>query len=433
MSARKEGQLTGAAAASVGSGTAAAGAGTTVPACSPATPPVAGADGGAAVGSNSGTEVSAASSLTSAGGCGDDSAPAPSYAMGESCRIAGPSPAAAASSYRAHASERRGRVALVVSATLCLVAALAAVMLGSTNVSLSDVLAVLTGGQTSTPAAANIVEHVRLPRMLAGVLAGAALAVSGCITQTVLNNPLASPNVLGINSGAGLAVLLASALLPNVAAALPAAAFGGALLTALLVFAVASVADGSRMTIVLVGMAATAVFGAGMNTVLIVNPDAYVGASTFLVGGLAGVRMVDLVWPAVCIVVGLVVALLGSRALNVMLTGDAVAQGVGMNVRAVRLGMLAVAALLAGAAVSFAGLLGFVGLIVPHVVRLITGNDLRFLMPVSMFGGAAFVCACDLFARTLFAPYELAVGILMAFVGGPFFVWLVVRGKGRDL
>lgn len=380
MSARKEGQLTGVAAASADGGTPAAGeglgAGAPAPACSPAAP---------------------------------------------------------ASSYRAHASERRGRIVLVVSAVLCLVAALAAVMLGSTNVSLSDVLAVLTGGQTSTPAAANIVEHVRLPRMLAGVLAGAALAVSGCITQTVLNNPLASPNVLGINSGAGLAVLLASALLPNVAAALPAAAFGGALLTALLVFAVASVADGSRMTIVLVGMAATAVFGAGMNTVLIVNPDAYVGASTFLVGGLAGVRMVDLVWPAVCIVVGLAVALLGSRTLNVMLTGDAVAQGVGMNVRAVRLGMLAVAALLAGAAVSFAGLLGFVGLIVPHVVRLITGNDLRFLMPVSMFGGAAFVCACDLLARTMFAPYELAVGILMAFVGGPFFVWLVVRGKGRDL
>ena len=374
MSARKEGRLTGVAAAS--------------------------ADGGTSAGSEG----------LRAG------APAPAC-----------SPAAAASSYRAHASERRGRVALAVSAALCLVAALAAVMLGSTNVSLADVLAVLTGGQTSTPAAANIVEHVRLPRMLAGVLAGAALAVSGCITQAVLNNPLASPNVLGINSGAGLAVLLASALLPNVAAALPAAAFGGALLTALLVFAVASVADGSRMTIVLVGMAATAVFGAGMNTVLIVNPDAYVGASTFLVGGLAGVRMVDLVWPAACIVVGLVVALLGSRALNVMLTGDAVAQGVGMNVRAVRLGMLAVAAL------RFAGLLGFVGLIVPHVVRLITGNDLRFLMPVSMFGGAAFVCACDLLARTLFAPYELAVGILMAFVGGPFFVWLVVRGKGRDL
>ena len=324
--------------------------------------------------------------------------------------------------------ELRGRAALAVAAVLCVAAALAAVMLGSTGVSLPDVVAVLTGGAASTPAAQNIVEHVRLPRMLAGVLAGAALAVSGCITQTVLNNPLASPNVLGINSGAGLAVLVASALVPGVAAALPAAAFVGALVTVLLVFGVSCATGGSRMTIVLVGMAATAVFGAGMNTVLIVCPDAYVGASTFLVGGLSGVRMVDLAWPAVCIAVGLVLALLGTRALNVMLAGDAVAQGVGMNVAAVRLAMLAVAALLAGAAVSFAGLLGFVGLVVPHIVRLITGNDLRFLMPVSMFAGAGFVCACDILARTLFAPYELPVGILMAFVGGPFFVWLVRRG-----
>ena len=329
--------------------------------------------------------------------------------------------------------ELRGRAALAVAAVLCVAAALAAVMLGSTGVSLPDVVAVLTGGAASTPAAQNIVEHVRLPRMLAGVLAGAALAVSGCITQTVLNNPLASPNVLGINSGAGLAVLVASALVPGVAAVLPAAAFVGALVTVLVVFGVSCATGGSRMTIVLVGMAATAVFGAGMNTILIVCPDAYVGASTFLVGGLSGVRMVDLACPAACIAVGLVLALLGARALNVMLAGDAVAQGVGMNVAAVRLAMLAVAALLAGAAVSFAGLLGFVGLVVPHIVRLITGNDLRFLMPVSMFAGAGFVCACDILARTLFAPYELPVGILMAFVGGPFFVWLVMRGKGRDL
>lgn len=326
---------------------------------------------------------------------------------------------------------RRGRIAIAVSALLCLVAALAALMLGSTAVGLPDVVAVLTGGAPSSPAAANIVEHVRLPRMLAALLAGAALAVAGCITQTVLANPLASPNVLGINSGAGLAVLVASALMPGVAAALPLAAFLGAFLTVLLVFAVASVADASRMTIVLVGMAATAVFGAGMNTVLIVAPDAYVGASTFLVGGLSGVRMADVACPAVCVAMGLVLALLGARPLNVMLTGDAIAQGVGMNVRAVRLGMLAVAALLAAAAVSFAGLLGFVGLVVPHVVRLITGNDLRFLIPVSMFGGAAFVCVCDICARALFAPYELPVGILMAFLGGPFFVWLVVRGKGE--
>ena len=328
---------------------------------------------------------------------------------------------------------RTRRLLLAATALACVVAALFGVVMGSSSLTLADVFRALAGDETLPKAASSIVMQVRIPRVAAALLAGAALATSGCIIQTVLANPLASPNIIGVNAGAGLCVLLASSLLPAATAVLPFAAFAGAFLTSLIIFAVASRAGGSRIVIVLVGMAATAVFGAGMNTVLIVNPDAYVGASTFLVGGLAGVRMVDLVWPALCIVVGLVVALLGSRALNVMLTGDAVAQGVGMNVRAVRLGMLAVAALLAGAAVSFAGLLGFVGLIVPHVVRLITGNDLRFLMPVSMFGGAAFVCACDLFARTLFAPYELAVGILMAFVGGPFFVWLVVRGKGRDL
>lgn len=328
-------------------------------------------------------------------------------------------------------ARRARRVALAASAALCLVAAALGVMLGSTPVALSDVAAVLTGGAPSSPAIGNIVQHVRLPRVLAALLAGAALAVSGSVIQTVLNNPLASPNVLGINSGAGLCVLMASALAPGVLGVLPFAAFAGALACALLVFAVAARGDGSRVTIVLVGMAATAVFGAGMNAVLIVQPDAYVGAGTFLVGGLSGVRMVDLSWPSLPILAGLALAVLGSRALNVIAAGDTVAQSVGMNVRAVRLGMLAVAALLAGAAVSFAGLLGFVGLVVPHIVRLATGNDLVYLVPTSAFAGAGFVCLCDILARTLFAPYELPVGILMAFVGGPFFVWLVARKGGE--
>ncbi len=334
---------------------------------------------------------------------------------------------------RAIAGMGARRAMLVACAALAALAAACSLVLGSSPVSPADVLATLTGGQPSSSAVANIVAHVRLPRTVAALLAGAALAVAGTIIQTVLNNPLASPNVLGLNSGAGLAVLLASALAPFVAAIVPLAAFGGALLTSLLVFVVASRAGGSRMTVVLVGLAATAVFGAGMNAVLIVAPDAYVGASTFLVGGLAGVRMADLAWPAGCIAAGLAVALLCSRTLNVVLVGDAVAQSVGMNVTLVRLGMLAVSALLAGAAVSFAGLLGFVGLVVPHIVRLVCGNDARYLIPASMFAGAAFVCACDMAARTVFAPYELPVGILMAFLGGPFFVWLVMRKKGGDL
>lgn len=326
----------------------------------------------------------------------------------------------------------RGRSLLI--GVLCVMgavlAAIAGIVVGSTGVSLADVWAVLTGGEPSAPAAAAIVQHVRLPRVAAALLAGAALAVSGAVIQTVLNNPLASPNIVGVNSGAGLAVLICSALLPGVDFALPLAAFAGALVTALVIFAVAALGHGSRLTLVLVGIAVSTIFGAGMNTILIVAPDAYVGASTFLVGGLAGVRSADLGWPALCIAVGLALALLGSRALNVCLMGDDVARSVGMNVGCVRLVMLVVASLLAGAAVSFAGLLGFVGLIVPHVMRLLVGNDLRILLPTSALAGAAFVCLCDMGARTWFAPYELPVGILMAFVGGPFFIWLVVRAKG---
>ena len=170
---------------------------------------------------------------------------------------------------------------------------------------------------------------------------------------------------------------------------------------------------------VLAGIAITSVFGAGMNTILIVNPDAYIGSSAFLVGGLAGVLMDDLWWPAVYIVAGLAAALLAAGKLNIMALGDDTAHALGMNVGACRLAMLGLAAVLAGAAVSFAGLLGFVGLIIPHLVRFFVGHDNRIVLPLSAVSGAAFVVVCDLLARVLFAPYEVPVGILMAFLGGP--------------
>ena len=326
---------------------------------------------------------------------------------------------------------RTRRLLLAATALACVVAALFGVVMGSSSLTLADVFRALAGDETLPKAASSIVMQVRIPRVAAALLAGAALATSGCIIQTVLANPLASPNIIGVNAGAGLCVLLASSLLPAATAVLPFAAFAGAFLTSLIIFAVASRAGGSRIVIVLVGMALCTVFTAGMNTILIVDPDAYVGASTFLVGGLSGVRLMDIVWPAGLIAVGLVCAMLGTNALNVVMIGDSSAHSVGMNVNLVRLCMLAVAALLAGATVSFAGLLGFVGLIVPHAVRLVTGNDLRYLAPTSALAGATFVCVCDMVARTAFSPYEIPVGILMAFVGGPFFIWLVVRRKGR--
>ena len=170
-----------------------------------------------------------------------------------------------------------------------------------------------------------------------------------------------------------------------------------------------------------------------MNTILIVAPDAYVGSSMFLAGGFSGVLLRDLAWPAALIAVGLVAGFSGAHRLNIIALGDDMAHALGLHVRASRLGMLAVAALLAGAAVSFAGLLGFVGLIIPHIVRFLAGHDNRAVLPISALLGAAFVVGCDLLTRVLFAPYEVPVGILMAFAGGPFFIYLIFRNRRGGL
>ncbi len=298
--------------------------------------------------------------------------------------------------------------------------------------SLGDFAAWIGGAEVSD-AAKSILVNVRLPRVLAALLAGAALAVAGAVIQSVLDNPLASPNVIGVNSGAGLFVLVAAALFPHALWAAPFAAFVGALTTAAVIFGISLHAGASRLTVVLSGIAITTVFGAGMNTVMIVAPDAYVGSSVFLAGGLSGVLLSDLAWPAVLIAAGLVTAMCGAHRLNVVALGDDMAHALGLNVRAVRLAMLAVASLLAGAAVSFAGLLGFVGLIVPHIVRFAVGSDNRAVIPLSAVVGAAFVVGCDLVARVAFAPYEVPVGILMAFVGGPFFIYLIFRNRRGGL
>ena len=308
---------------------------------------------------------------------------------------------------------RAHNIAVLLAAVVLLLAATAlGFMLGSSSVSLAN---------------------VRLPRVLAALLAGAALAASGAIIQAALDNPLASPNVIGVNSGAGLFVLLAAALVPGALWLAPLAAFAGALVTALIIFGLSLGGGLSRLTVVLAGIAITTVFGAGMNTILIVDPDAYIGSANFLVGGLSGVLMADLGWPALYIAAGLAAAAVGAARLNILALGDETAHGLGLNVRAARMALLAVAAVLAGAAVSFAGLLGFVGLVVPHAVRFFVGHDNRGVLPVSAVVGAAFVVGCDLLARVMFAPYELPVGILMAFIGGPFFIYLILKNKGGGL
>ena len=325
-------------------------------------------------------------------------------------------------------SKQRNFIFIAVCFLALIILALLSLCLGTACYSPVEVLNVLLYGDTASKAY-RIIMFVRLPRVIAAILAGGALAVSGGIIQAVLNNPLASPNIIGVNSGAGLLVLLSAAFLPNQTELLPLAAFVGAIITAVLILFMSLGPKSSRLTIILMGIAITSIFGAGMNTIMIIYPDAYIGSGTFLVGGLSAVTMDMLKMPAIYIAIGMAAALFFCNDLNLIALGRDTARSLGMNVTLYQSVLRIVAALLAGAAVSFAGLLGFVGLIVPHAVRFLTGNDNRYVIPASALAGMAFVVLCDMLSRILFLPYEIPVGILMSFIGGPFFIYLIFRTR----
>ena len=321
------------------------------------------------------------------------------------------------------------RVALLALAALC--AALLSLCLGAAPLSLKELFNVFLGGGDSTATA--ILLYVRVPRTVGCLLAGAALAVSGAIIQTVLANPLAAPNIIGVNSGAGLGVALCCAVLPTAFTAVPVAAFLGAFAGVLIVLFIAEKVGASRMTLVLAGMAISSMFSAGIDAVLTVFPDSLIGYSDFRIGGLANVSMERVAPAAWVILVCLAIALALANEMDVLALGSDTAQSLGLKVRQVRVILLALAAALAGAAVSFAGLLGFVGLLTPHMVRRLLGGESRRMVAGCALGGAALLTLCDVGARTLFAPYELPVGIVLSLAGGPFFLWLLFRRKETHL
>lgn len=300
---------------------------------------------------------------------------------------------------------------------------------GAADISLTGAFRALSAGDVGS-ADYRILFFVRLPRAAAALLSGAALAVSGVILQNVLNNALAAPNIIGVNAGAGFAVLLLISLFPEAVAVLPLAAFLGALSASLLVYAVAAKTGASRSTITLAGVAIGSIFSAGGNALKTFFPDAIYNANAFFIGGFSGVSFRNLFPAWLVILLGLLLAVLLSGDMDVLALGDETACALGMRTKPMRFFLLVIASLLAGGAVSFSGLLGFVGLLVPHILRRFTGARHRVLVPLSMLGGAVFVLLSDTLSRTLFAPYEIPVGILLALLGGPFFIFLLLTRKG---
>jgi iron complex transport system permease protein len=303
---------------------------------------------------------------------------------------------------------------------------LVSVQLGAVPVPTVELLPALA--DTEHPLHA-VLWQVRLPRIAGAGLVGAALAVSGVLMQTVVRNPLADPGLLGVNAGAGLAALLAILLWPGWAPLLPMLAFAGALLTVSILL-LAAWGSGRRLgplQIILAGVAVQAILFALIALLTFLFADRAPAFIAFTVGSLNGTGWGEArlaMWP---LAVGIAVALLAARPLNLLLLDDATAAGVGLDVPKMRLLASVTAALLAASAVCLAGLVSFVGLVVPNWVRMVSGPDHRTLVPLSALGGAALVVAADLMARTVAAPIELPVGVLLALLGGPYFLFVLWR------
>lgn len=308
-------------------------------------------------------------------------------------------------------------------------AGLFGILCGSTDLSLSDLFKVLTSGNANSPEA-KIFWYVRLPRPLAALICGAALSVSGCVIQSVLANRLASPSIIGVNAGAGLAVTVCASLGILGGWQLSLFSFLGAFATVLLVSFGAMRWGASRGTVVLIGVALGSLLGAISDTVVALDPSVGILRNDFKIGDFSFVSSNTLIPAASVTVFALIILFTLSNQLDVLSLGDEDAKSLGMNTNLARIVFLLLAAALAGAAVSTAGLISFVGLLVPHAVRRAGVVSSLHLLPLCALFGGGFVALCDTLARMLFAPYEIPVGVILAFLGAPFFLYLLLRKKG---
>lgn len=314
-------------------------------------------------------------------------------------------------------------VILAVLAVLCLLVLYGSLQLGELKLMPGELLAAVLGSGDAL--AGQIIRQIRLPRIVLGGLVGASFAVAGVILQGVLCNPLASPGLIGVSSGGGLAGIVVMLAFPQAGYLLVPAAFAGALTAAILVYLLAWKRGASPVRLILAGVAVSAMLGAGSSAVLLFHAEKAGGILEFSIGSLStrGWRHVGQVWPYMA--AGFGAALLQGSRLNILALGDEAAVGLGLRVERARFALLATAALLSAAAVSAVGLLGFVGLIAPHMVRLLIGSDNRCLIPAAALAGAFLVMLCDMLGRLVMPPSELPVGIIMAIGGPPFFLWLL--------
>lgn len=325
---------------------------------------------------------------------------------------------------------RKNKLAIIYTSALflLLISAITGILFGATEFNFSDFINVLFGNNKNS-VESRILWYVRFPRVMASLVCGAALAVSGAVIQSVLANKLASPSIIGINSGAGFAVTLCSAIGIVGGWKLSFFAFIGAFFAALPVSIISSKQNSSPGTIILFGVALNSLFGAMSYTVTTFVPEVGIMSNDFKIGDFSAVTYTKLIPTVIIVIISLVILITFSNALDVLTLGDENAKGLGLNTGIMRMIFLILTAFLAGSAVSVAGLLSFVGLLVPHAVRRIATSQSCHLLPLCAMFGAGFVTICDTISRIAFSPYELPVGIIMSFLGVPFFIFILIKRK----
>lgn len=321
---------------------------------------------------------------------------------------------------------------LLVAAALLVLVALS-VAIGTRDVGLSDIASAL-GGKVETIGEAAVA--MRIPRTVLALLAGAALGLAGAIMQGVTRNPLADPGILGVNMGASLAVVVGVAWFHiETAHAYIVTAILGAGAAAIFVYVIGSLGRGGAtpLKLALAGAATSIAFSSLVIAVVLPRADIAGGVRAWQIGGVGGATF-ERIFPVLpFLAAGFVVSLLSARKLNALALGDELAAGLGEHVATTRAVAAFGAILLCGATTAVCGPIGFLGLVVPHLARLLTGSDHRWLLPFSALGGACLLIAADIVGRILARPAELDVGIVTALVGAPVFIWIVRRQRVRDL
>lgn len=325
----------------------------------------------------------------------------------------------------------------VVLAVLIAVLSIVAINIGSVKFSVNQIFTSIFADADSLTSAQNvtktIVLNLRLPRVVLAILVGACLSAAGALLQAVMRNPLADPGSIGVSAGAGTAAITVLLIFPNMTTTLPIFAFVGAAFACVLIYLLAWKDGVSPVRIILAGVAINSVLGAYNSLLQLMNSDNLTGVLAFMNGSLAGMSWTHVGTILSYAVIGLVMSLLCIRHANALQLGDEMAKNLGVRVNGARIALSAVSAFLAAATVSVVGMISFVGLVVPHISRMLVGSDYKVMLPTSILLGSVTLLVADTIGRTIVPGMEIPVGIVMSVCGGPFFLYMLrKRGKYND-